>query len=217
MFPAAPGFNRQLLLPMKTIPCLPILFLALAVTAVAQPCSGRGAARGGTAPCATASTAPLQLSAAASEALLFQIEEERMAREIYATLEQKWGLRPFRRIQRAEAHHEAVLRALATRGALTVPAALAGKFASPIVQQRYDELVARGLRSADEALAAAAVVEQQDIADLKTLIASTDSAELKAVAMALEAASERHLAAFSGRPAGGGAGRGAGAGWRAGR
>jgi hypothetical protein len=50
-----------------------------------------------------------------------------------------------------------------------------------VIQQRHDELVACGLRSAEEALAA----ERQDIADLQARVASTDSAELKAVAMAL--------------------------------
>lgn len=193
---------------MKTTRSLSLLFLALVATATAQPCGDRGATCNGTAPCVATSTTPLQLSAAASDALLFQIEEERMAREIYAVLELKWGLRQFRRIQRAEEHHESVLRALATRGGLTVPAATAGKFLSPVVQQRYDELVARGLHSADEALAVGAAVERQDLADLKALIAATDSAELKAVATALQAASERHLAAFSGQPAARGSGRG---------
>lgn len=79
-----------------------------------------------------------------------------------------------------------------------------------MIRQRHDELVARNLRSAEEALAAAAAAERQDIADLQARVASTDSAELKAVAMALKAASERHLAAFEGRRVVGGPGHGAG-------
>ncbi len=192
-------------------------FLALVVTAAAQPYrGGKGRACGGAAnaSCPAVGTAPVTLSAPARDALLFQIEEERMAREIYAALEAQWALRPFRRIQGAEQRHEEALRALAARAGLTPPTAVAGKFASPLVQQRYDELLARGLRSATEALAAGAAVERQDIADLQTLIGSTDSAELKEVARVLADASARHLAAFEGRqhergrPAGLGCGAG---------
>lgn len=198
---------------MKNALALLIPFIALAVAATAQPFRGGG--RGAcdpTAPCVAASTAPLSLSPAAREALLFQIEEERMAREIYAALEAKWDLRQFRRIQRAEFRHEEALRALAVRASLTPPAAVAGKFASPVIQQRYDELLALGLRSTAEALAAGAAVERQDLADLQTLIAGTDSNELKSIARALADASERHLAAFEHRP-GSADGRGRACAW----
>ncbi|MBI2511836.1 MAG: DUF2202 domain-containing protein [Opitutae bacterium] len=191
---------------MKT-PILLLSSLAFVATATAQPCRGgnRGACdRPARVACGATSTAPLQLSAAARDALLFQIEEERMAREIYAALEAKWSLPQFRHIQRAEQRHEDALRALATRASLTPPAAVAGKFAAAVVQQRYDELLARGLRSADEALAAGAAVERQDLADLQALVACTDSEELRNVARSLAGASERHLAAFEGRPGGAG-------------
>lgn len=139
---------------------------------------------------------PVSLSAAAQAALLFQIDEERMARELYLAFGAKWGLRPFEQIPNAEARHEAVLRQLATRAGVTQPATVAGRFDSAEVQQRYDALLALGLESATSALRAAAFVEEQDIADLVTLIAATDSVALKSVAEALKAASGHHLAAF---------------------
>jgi hypothetical protein len=91
-----------------------------------------------------------------------------------------------------------VLRALATRAGLAAPTAVAGRFDSAEVQQRYDALLALGLESADSALRAAAFVEEQDIADLQTLIGTTDNDALKAAAIALKAASGHHLNAFVG-------------------
>jgi hypothetical protein len=147
----------------------------------------------------TADTTPLTLSAAARQALLFQIDEERMAGELYAAFGAKWGLMPFAKIPQAEARHESVLRQLATRAGLTLPTAVAGRFDDAEVQKRYDALLALGLESADSALRVGAYVEEVDIADLNTLVATTDSAALLAAAKSLQTASGHHLAAFVGQ------------------
>ncbi len=188
-----------------------VLFLAGATGALAanapanrSALAGPPTAPGGPAtvacdgPCAVLATAttPVALGTAAQSALLFQIDEERMARELYTAFAEKWGLRPFQHIPQAEARHESILRQLATRAGLTVPAAVAGRFAAAEVQQRYDALLALGLESADSALRAGAFVEEQDIADLRALLATSDSAELKQIVAALEQASGHHLGAF---------------------
>lgn len=146
----------------------------------------------------TDDSTPLAISPAAQTALLFQIDEERMARELYTAFGAKWGLQPFAMIPTAEARHEAMLRQLASRGGVTAPTAVAAHFDSAEVQQRYNDLLALGLESADSALRAAAFVEEQDIADLNTLISSTDNPALKEVATALKTASGHHLQAFVG-------------------
>lgn len=187
----------------KSVISLSLLFIGFASTLSAAGPQCRGGAADG--PCAAVEggRGAVVLTPAAREALLFQIEEERMAQELYVALGRKWSARPFVRIPQAEAHHGAMLRALAVRAGLEVPEAVAGVFASAVIQERHDSLLARGLASEAEALAVGAAVERQDIADLKTLIASTDSVELKQLAQALEAASERHLAAFTGERGGG--------------
>jgi hypothetical protein len=63
------------------------------------------------------------------------------------------------------------------------------------------------LVSETEALAVGAAVERQDIADLQALRPQVAGTDLAPVIDALEAASERHLAAFTGER-GGGAQRG---------
>jgi hypothetical protein len=188
----------------------PMILLAAATLLSAQP-FGRGRAGGigagqgsvlgqgqGACVAAGADTTPLALSPEAGRALLFQIDEERMARELYTALGAKWGLTPFTRIPQAEARHESVLRQLATRAGLALPTAVAGRFDDPEVQKRYDALLALGLESADSALRVGAYVEEVDIADLNTLIATTDSTALKDTATALKTASGHHLTAFVG-------------------
>jgi len=161
--------------------------------------AGRGAC-GGDSTCAALAndTTPLALGTAAQAALLFQIDEERMAGELYTAFGAKWGLPPFAHIPLAETRHEAVLRQLATRAGLTVPTAVAGRFDSAEVQQRHDALLALGHESADSALRVGAYVEEVDIADLNTLLATTDNVALKDAATALKSASGHHLNAFVG-------------------
>lgn len=159
----------------------------------AAPGSGAGACV-----TSTADVTPLTLGEAAQAALVFQIDEERMARELYTAFAEKWGLQPFKMIPRSEARHEAVLRQLGVRAGVTAPAATSGRFDSAEVQLRYEALLALGLESADSALRASAFVEEQDIVDLDTLIAATDSADLKMAATALRQASTNHLRAYVG-------------------
>ncbi len=121
-----------------------------------------------------------------------------MARELYTAFAEKWGLQPFKMIPQSEARHEGVLRQLAVRAGVTAPTAVAGKFDSEEVQLRYDALLALGLESADSALRASAFVEEQDIADLDTLLAATDSPDLKAAATSLRQGSTNHLRAYVG-------------------
>ena len=173
---------------------LAALICASSSPVIARP-TGRGCGADGACAVLPASTAPLELSQSDRTALQFQIDEERMARELYTAFGAQWDLRPFTRIPDAESRHEAALRALAARAGMTVPAATPGRFATAEVQKRHDTLLARGRESAEAALRAGAFVEEQDIADLRTLAAATDSAELRQVVAALERASGHHLAA----------------------
>jgi hypothetical protein len=141
---------------------------------------------------------PVALGAEAQAALLFQIDEERMARELYLAFGEQWGLQPFVKIPQAEARHEQLMRDVAARAGIAAPTAVAGTFDSTEVQLRYDALLALGLESADSALRAAAFVEEQDIADLQALIATTDNETLREAAIALKTGSGHHLQAFVG-------------------
>lgn len=186
---------------MKIIP-LTGLSLLIAGSVLAGP-AGRGADQKNRAcdgPCRelpVATTTSLNLSESARAALRFQIDEERMAGDLYRALGQLHDARPFQNIPTAEDRHQSMLRDLASRAGVTVAADQpAGRYATAAVQERYDLLLARGRVSLTEALAVGALVEEQDIADLRTLAATTDSPDLKAVVSALEQASVHHLGAF---------------------
>lgn len=143
------------------------------------------------------STTPPTLSASAQAALRFQIDEERMAGELYLAFGEKHDARPFKNIPRAEARHRQLLENLATRvGLAPAMTTKTGHFETPAVQTKYDALLARGQTSLIEALKVGALVEEQDIADLRVLAAATDSPELKSVVTALEQGSRQHLNAF---------------------
>jgi len=160
---------------------------------------GNGPRDGRTGACAVQaeSPAPLTLSASVQAALRFQIDEERMAGELYRALGEKQDLQPFKNIPRAEVRHQQMLENLATRAGLApAKTTIAGRYETPAIQARYDALLARGQTSLIEALRIGALVEEQDIADLRVLAAATDSPELKSVVTALEQGSRHHLNAF---------------------
>ncbi len=179
-----------------------LLFLLTAGLLAARPSGrgcGQGPADGCTGVCALQadSTAPLVLSDADKTALQFQLDEERMAGELYLALGEKHAVQPFRNIPRAEARHRGLLEHLANRAGLPTSAAtVTGRYETAAVQARYDVLLARGQASLIEALKVGALVEEQDIADLRALAATTDNAELKAAVTALERGSQHHLNAF---------------------
>jgi hypothetical protein len=178
-----------------------LFFVSTGLLAARPPgCGGgRGARDGCAGECApiSASTEPLVLSDATRAALQYQLDEERMAGELYLTLGEKHAAQPFRNIPRAEARHRDLLANLATRAGLPVPVAPErGRFATAAIQARYDALLARGQASLTDALKVGALVEEQDIADLRALAATTDQPELKAAIAALERGSQHHLSAF---------------------
>ena len=181
---------------------LTILFLLTAGVMAARPPGrgcGQGPGNGGGGACAVPSdpATPLVLGPAAQAALRFQLDEERMAGELYVALGEKHAVRPFRNIPRAEARHRELLQNLAVRAGWPAPAAtVTGRYETAAIQARYDALLARGRGSVIEALQVGALVEEQDIADLRALAATTDQPDLLAVIAALERGSQHHLNAF---------------------
>jgi len=131
--------------------------------------------------------------------LLFMIEEEKMAGDLYEAFYAQTGLRVFDRIANAEDRHmdtlinQAELAGLDIDGILALPA---GEFLNTELQAQFNELWAAGSLSTDAAMAVGQQVEQADIADLADAIVAVVGTPLEAVYSHLEAGSVRHLAAF---------------------
>lgn len=138
------------------------------------------------------------LSGAEREGLLLMREEEKLARDVYAALYDKWGIRVFDNISRSEESHMESVKLLLDRYGIADPVGRdkEGDFENPVLQKLYDDLVAKGSVSLEAAFAVGAEVEELDIADLKRLISETDNDDLKVVYLNLEKGSRNHLRSF---------------------
>ncbi len=150
-------------------------------------------------PTAIAAPATATLSAEEASDLQFMREEEKLARDVYLTLNETWNLQVFANISQAEqTHMDAVLTVLDAYG-VDDPAAgnEIGVFTDPDLQALYDQLVATGNQSVLDALHVGAAIEEIDILDLDERMERTDNADILQLYANLEQGSESHLRAFA--------------------
>jgi len=136
------------------------------------------------------------LTSPEEEGLLFMAEEEKLAGDVYSSLNEIWSLRVFDNIGRAERTHQAAVETLLVRYSLAVPANPPGEFSNETLQSLYNDLVSRGGLSVEEALRAGASIEELDILDLEERMAQTDKEDIQLVYSNLKRGSENHLRAF---------------------
>jgi hypothetical protein len=141
--------------------------------------------------------APSDLSEAEAAGLLFMIEEEKLARDVYTELFAAWGLPTFQNIASSEQVHMDSIKLLLDRYSLTDPAMPAGQYSNAGLQQLHDDLIARGSQSAPEALKVGGLIEETDIADLQERLDQTDNADIQLVYSNLLNGSYNHLRAFA--------------------
>lgn len=139
------------------------------------------------------------ISAAEEKELLYMIEEEKMARDFYITMYEKWGLRPFANIKKAEQKHMDAIESMLNKYGFANPEkdAAVGDFKNHKIKNLYSTLLEQGNKSALDALMAAAEIEEVDIKDLMDAIKNTDNKDLAIVYNNLKRASENHLRAFT--------------------
>ena len=90
------------------------------------------------------------------QSILYIREEEKLARGVYITLYERWGLPIFQNITRSEETHMAAAEPLIDRYGLRDPVAGngVGVFVDQLLQEKYDELVRQGNESLVGALRA---------------------------------------------------------------
>lgn len=137
-----------------------------------------------------------ELTASEREDLLYMAEEEKLASDVYSALNDKWNLRVFDNIGRAERTHEASVQTLLARYSLSDPTLADGEFSNETLQDLYYDLVSRGNTSIEEALEVGAAVEEIDILDLNESMSRTGREDLLLVYGNLRRGSENHLRAF---------------------
>jgi hypothetical protein len=125
-------------------------------------------------------------------------EEEKLAREVYLFLFQKYNHRIFSNIAKSEdAHTRAVLHLINGFGLADPTPVETREFNNPLFTEMYAQLTAKGTVSLVEALKVGALIEETDIADLQRHIAQTENATIARVYGNLLRGSKFHLKAFT--------------------
>ncbi len=130
--------------------------------------------------------------------LTYMREEEKVARDVYLSLNEKWNIRIFKNIAASEqTHMDAIKRLL---GTYSIPDPATGKgigeFTNQDLQKLYDELIQQGSISKADALRVGVIIEETDIDDLTEGIAATRHNDIKTVYSNLLLGSLNHLDGF---------------------
>jgi hypothetical protein len=136
------------------------------------------------------------LNPAEKDGLLFMAEEEKLAGDVYQVLNERWKMRVFDNIAKAERTHELAVKTLLDRYSLPDPTQGPGEFDNQTQQALYDELKIKGSISVKDALEVGAAIEEIDILDLEERSAKTGREDILTVYANLKRGSENHLRAF---------------------
>lgn len=133
--------------------------------------------------------------------ILYMREEEKLAHDVYVMMSAQWGYPIFANIANAEqTHTEAVLQLMVRYGLEDAAANNpVGVFENADLQNLYDQLVAQGSQSLEDALLVGGLIEETDILDLQSGVALTDKPDIQFVFQNLLNGSSNHLRAFATR------------------
>ncbi len=139
------------------------------------------------------------LSDEEKKAIIYLREEEKLARDVYTVLYDKWNLRVFENIKVSEQRHMYAMLTLIETYDLQDPVKNdeTGKFTNPEIEAIYKELIHKGLSSETDALLVGATIEDMDIADLQKAIERTEDDMQKNIYGILLQGSENHMRAFA--------------------
>lgn len=131
--------------------------------------------------------------------LILMREEEKLARDVYTTLGDTWGIPIFYNISRAEQVHTDAVKALLDRYDIEDPVKndATGIFTSPELAKLYKELTDKGSKSLMDALEVGATIEDLDIKDLNELLSKTDNEDITVTYKNLNKGSRNHMRAFT--------------------
>jgi hypothetical protein len=149
---------------------------------------------------AGAVAAAATLSERESNGLFFIWEEEKTARDLYTALYERYSDTIFSDLARSEQSHMDQARGIMDQYGLVAHGNPGkdgrGVFENQSLQRIYDELLARGSASHEDALKAAATFEEISIVDLKTELYATPAEDAKAMYQGLLAGSKKHLRTY---------------------
>jgi hypothetical protein len=138
----------------------------------------------------------IELNQTDKDALLFMLEEEKLARDTYEYLDNLWSIDQFGNIKSSEQSHMNAVANLLTRSNVAYEILPYGEFNNTEIQNLYDQFVDDGSTSINNALIIGATIEDLDIYDLQEYIDVTSNVALISVFEKLQCGSRNHLRSF---------------------
>ena len=128
-------------------------------------------------------------------------EEEKLARDVYLYLYDKWGQWIFANIAESEQRHMGSVLNLLVSHNIPDPVGkdIPGVFQDKLMQNLYDDLITEGSVSKVDALRVGAKIEDMDIFDIYEMLTHTEKNDLINVYENLAKGSRNHLRAFVGQ------------------
>lgn len=131
--------------------------------------------------------------------LIHMRQEEKLARDVYDTLSQKWNIRAFGNITQSEQTHMSLIKGLLDKYNIPDPVVddTVGKYKDQKFVDLYNQLVSEGDKSLKEAIRVGIKIEELDIKDLDEYLAQTKNEDIIVVYEKLKMGSLNHLNAFN--------------------
>lgn len=139
----------------------------------------------------------IDLTQTEKDALVFMIEEEKLARDVYGYLYELWDVIQFQNIKQSEQSHMDAVENLLKLYEMEYTIMQTGIFQNTELQHIYNSLIAKGETSFIDALTVGAIIEDLDIKDLEDWMLKIDNPEINNVFTSLQCGSRNHLRAFT--------------------
>lgn len=130
------------------------------------------------------------------EALLFMLEEEKLARDTYTYLNNLWSINQFANIKKSEQTHMDAIESLLTQNKIEYKVLPVGEYKNEDLQKLYNQFVIDGAIDKTNAFKIGATIEDLDIVDLQDSIDATANAAIISVFESLQCGSRNHLRSF---------------------
>lgn len=139
-----------------------------------------------------------QITSLETTSIQFMREEEKLARDVYLALYDIWGIPVFKNIADSEQSHTDAVALLIANYGVSDPVVddTRGVFTDPYFTEKYNELVALGSESYENALTVGTLIEELDIADINEQIQIIDKVDIIKVYSNLLKGSRNHLRSF---------------------
>ena len=141
-----------------------------------------------------------ELSSAESTDLQFMREEEKLARDVYLTMDEYWGDQTpiFANIAMSEEIHTSTVDYILDKYGVEDPVIndTVGVFTNKGLQELYNQLVTKGKASLNDALYVGGLIEEKDMRDILAAISATDERAIVIAYSNLLDGSKNHLRAF---------------------